>query len=116
VLIPLDPKILSDSECDKSAQIKISLTECYEEWMRQQREKARHLDIAIELIGMLDKGLFRCSADMVYKVILKLNVEYLLQGYDRQELSDLVDSKAEAANPVQANLCKTLQLLSSHLI
>lgn len=93
VLIPLDPKVTPDSECDSRSQIKLSLGECYDEWMRQQREKARQQDIAHELIGMLEKGLFRVSADMVFKVIARINVEYLLQGHQRQELSDLIDSK-----------------------
>jgi hypothetical protein len=65
---------------------------------------------------MLDKGLFRCSADVVFRVLNKLNVDYLLQGNKREMISDVVDNKITAASEKVATLCKTVHVLSSHLI
>jgi hypothetical protein len=65
---------------------------------------------------MLDKGLYRCSPDMIFKVIGRLNVDYLLKGNQRLALSEIIDGRAEPKTVEQGHLCKTLQALSTHLI
>lgn len=77
-MIPNDPKELSNSECAQSAFIKLSLSDFYLDWCRKQKEKTRHHEIAVELIGMLEKGLYRVSPDVIFKIIGRLNIEYLL--------------------------------------
>jgi len=42
-----------------------------------QTEIVKHISIAAELNEMLGKGLFNCAGDMVFKVILSLNLQHL---------------------------------------
>ena len=116
ILIPLNPKESTDSECSQNAQVRRNLLDFYEDWVKQAKEKAKHIDIAQELVKMLEKGLFQCQADVVFKVIVKLNIEYLLSGHDRLKLSEMIDTKAETASTRLAQLLKTVASLSTHLI
>ena len=49
--------------------IRMDLETCYQKWLNQKAEVAKHIQISTELNEMLGKGLFACAADMVFKVI-----------------------------------------------
>ena len=49
--------------------IRMDLETCYQKWLNQKAEVAKHIQISTELNDMLGKGLFACAADMVFKVI-----------------------------------------------
>ena len=68
------------------AKYRCDLREFYEEWFRLESEKRKHFDIANQLSEMLDRGLFRCAPENVFKVITTLKIGYLLKGLTRAKI------------------------------
>ena len=44
---------------------------------------------------MLEKGLFRCSPEMVFKVIMSLRLDYLLKGLERKNIETALNAGDE---------------------
>ena len=74
ILIPTDPHEVSDSEIHVRYKTKCDLSDFFREWETDRLETKKHHDIAQQLTEMLEKGLFRCSPEMVFKVIVSLRV------------------------------------------
>ena len=97
LLIPTDPLQFEDySEIHGGSKVKHDLTEFFHEWCNLKKDQEKHLRTAAELNEMLQKGLYVCSAEMVFKVIESLKVEYL------------VGSPEEMSKPLIANLANSL--------
>ena len=83
LLIPTDPIQNDDySEVHGGSKVKHDLTEFYYDWFNLRKEREKHFKIAEELHGMLQKGLYVCSAEMVFKVIESIKVEYIIPSSD----------------------------------
>ena len=79
-MIPTDPSESANSAIDARPRYRCDLREFYDDWRKVETDKRRHMEIAHQLSEMLDRGLFRCAPENVFKVIVTLKVEHLLRG------------------------------------
>ena len=116
LLIPTDPQEMPDGTIDERARERCDLREYFEEWNRIENEKQKHIDIAHQLTEMLERGLFRCAPENVFKVILTLKVNYLLRGKSKAELKESFEKSPEEEKRTITELPAILSKLSTNLI
>ena len=108
---------MADSEVHVRYKTKCDLSDFFREWETDRLEKKKHHDIAQQLTEMLEKGLFRCSPEMVFKVIVSLRVPQLLRGADRNEIAKrFEDCDPEEEKKIYEELPAILRPMTSNLI
>lgn len=65
---------------------------------------------------MLERGLFRCAPENVFKVITTLKVGYLLKGLTRAKIAEAFEKGGEEEQAVMSQLPPILGPLATNLI
>lgn len=65
---------------------------------------------------MLDRGLFRCAPENVFKVIISLKVEHLLRGITKQKIEAAFKQSNESEQDMIQQLPQILGPMTSNLI
>ena len=116
MLIPTDPTEAPNGTIDTRSKIRCDLREFFEDWNKVELEKQKHIEIAHELSEMLDRGLFRCAPENVFKVITTLKVDYLLKGLTKDTLQESFDKGPEEEAKVMDQLPPILGSMTANLI
>ena len=65
---------------------------------------------------MLEKGLFRCSPEMVFKVIMSLRLDYLLKGLEKKNIETALNAGDEEEAKMMRELPQILKPMTNNLI
>ena len=116
LVIPTDPTERPDTSCEARARYRCDLREFYDDWSKIENDRRKHLDIAHQLSEMLDRGLFRCAPENVFKVVVTLKVEHLLRGTTKQKIQEAFDGGKESERQMIEELPQILGPMTANLI
>ena len=116
LLIPTDPSETQNSVVDVRAKHRCDLRDFFEDWYKVEVEKRKHIDIARQLSEMLEKGLFRCSPENVFKVITTLKISFLMRDLTKEKIQEGLESGEEGEKQILKQLPSIISSLTANLI